>query len=160
MPTTFAMPETAGLLLDVVAPMEGDPEAAGRAAVTLAHALQELPGQVVLHFVTQSGQDVAVPVRAARMLMSILEELAQGHTVALTSREEEVSTREAAELLGVSRPHVVKLIDVGVIPHRMAGTHRRVLLQDVLEYKRSQDERHSILDALADEAQAFGLYNR
>lgn len=150
--------ETTGLLLDVLAPTQGDPEAATRAAATLARALRDLPGDAVLHFATPKGESVEISVNAARMLMSILEEVAQGHTVALTSREEEVSTREAADLLGVSRPHVVKLVDTGIIPHRMAGTHRRILLQDVLEYKQHQEERHSLLDTLAEEAQTLGLY--
>jgi excisionase family DNA binding protein len=149
---------TAGLLLDVIAPTGGDAEVARTTAAALARALRILPADATLHVTAPDGSDVAIPVAAGRMLISILEELAQGHTVALTSREEEVSTREAAELLGVSRPHVVKLVDSGLIPHRMAGTHRRILLQDVLAYKRRQDQAHAALDELARESQDSGLY--
>ena len=156
MPTTI---DASGLLLDVVAPTEGDVEAARASASTLARALRELPPDTTLHFFAPDGVEVSIPVSAGRMLISILEEMAQGHAVALTSREEEVSTREAADLLGVSRPHVVKLVDVGIIPHRMAGTHRRILLTDVLAYKRRQDGAHAALDELAREAQELGLYD-
>lgn len=156
MPTTI---DATGLLLDLVAPSEGDAEAARESASTLARALRELPPDTTLHFHAPDGSEVTIPVAAGRMLVSILEEMAQGHAVALTSREEEVSTRQAAELLRVSRPHVVKLVDAGIIPHRMAGTHRRVLLADVLAYKRRQDGAHATLDELASEAQALGLYD-
>src|SRR5919204_6588475 len=111
----MAMTDTsaAGLLLDVIAPTGSDAEAARAAAATLARALRELPVDAMLHFHAPDGGEVALPVAAARMLLTALEEMARGHAVALTSPAREVSTTEAAELLGVSRPHVVKLLDAG-----------------------------------------------
>jgi excisionase family DNA binding protein len=149
---------TAGLLLDVVVPTSHDAETSRATAALLARALRVLPDTATLHVTTQDGSEIAIPVSAGRMLISILEELAEGHAVTLTSREKEVSTREAAALLGVSRPHVVKLVDAGLIPHRMAGTHRRILLHDVLAYKQAQDRAHAIADDLARESQDLGLY--
>ena len=70
-----------------------------------------------------------------------------------------MSTTEAAALLGVSRPHVVKLVETGLLPHRMAGTHRRILLEDVLAYKKRRDAGHASLDELARETEALGLYD-
>lgn len=74
------------------------------------------------------------------------------------SEAEEVSTSVAAAILGVSRPHVVKLMDSGILPCRMAGTHRSIRLTDLLAYKRSVERRHAFLDDLAAEAQEQGLY--
>jgi excisionase family DNA binding protein len=157
----MAMTDTSvGLLLDVIAPTGGDAEAARTAAATLARALRDVPpGDATLHFAARDGSEVALPVAAARMLLTGLEEMARGHAVALTGPQRELSTTEAAELLGVSRTHVVKLLDAGLIPHRMVGSHRRIRLGDVLAHKRRQERRHAAVDELAAEAQAMGLYD-
>jgi excisionase family DNA binding protein len=94
------------------------------------------------------------------MLRAILNEAALGHVVAVVSTAEEVSTGVAARLLGVSRPHVAKLIDTGVLPGRRISRHRRVRLADVMELKRAMDRRHRLLDDLAGETESLGLYDR
>lgn len=73
------------------------------------------------------------------------------------SETREVGTGTAADLLGVSRPHVVKLIDSGVLPGRKEGTHRRVRLADLLAYKRRAEQLHQGLDELARESEDLGL---
>jgi excisionase family DNA binding protein len=76
-----------------------------------------------------------LPPIAARLLMNILEETAAGHAVTLIPVEAEVTTQQAAELLNVSRPFVVGLIDKGLLPSRMVGNQRRLPLKDVLAYR-------------------------
>lgn len=71
-----------------------------------------------------------------------------------------LSPQAAANLLGVSRPHLVNLLDADAIPHHRAGTHRRVYLKDVLDYQRRRDRtRRSALDKLSSEVEAAGLYD-
>jgi excisionase family DNA binding protein len=84
-------------------------------------------------------EDAVIPEIAFQLLQKILEELALGHAVALAPLEREVSTQTAADVLNVSRPYLIKLLETGKIPFRKTGTHRRIRLTDVLEYKARMD---------------------
>jgi excisionase family DNA binding protein len=99
-----------------------------------------------------------LPPIVARLLMDILEETAAGRAVTLIPVEAEVTTQQAAELLNVSRPFVVGIIDKGVLPSRMVGNQRRLPLKDVLAYKAdNRAKRHKILDEMAAIDQELGL---
>lgn len=101
---------------------------------------------------------VSVPREAFELLMEILGQMANGNGVALLSTQAEMTTQEAADLLGVSRPHLVSLLDGGKIPHRLVGTHRRVRVADLMAYKASRYvEQRAALDELTREAQEQGL---
>ena len=76
-----------------------------------------------------------LPAAAARLLKDMLREMAAGHAVTLVPIESEITTQQAADLLNVSRPYVVGLIDQGKLLARMVGPQRRVMLVDVLSYK-------------------------
>ena len=99
-----------------------------------------------------------VPVRLAEVLDHLLQDLAAGRAVQVITLEEEISTQQAAELLNVSRPYLVKLVESGALPHRKVGPRRRLHLEDVLTYRARLDmQRQAALQALADDLQELGL---
>lgn len=104
-----------------------------------------------------NGREVSVtlPPDALRLLVEVLGHMANGSLVAVLPMHAELTTQQAAEFLNVSRPHVVRLLEDGKILHRKVGTHRRIKLADVLEYKRREDA--DALEALAAEAQEHDL---
>lgn len=99
-----------------------------------------------------------LPEGIGHLVQSILREVAQGHAVQLVPVHAELRTQEAADLLGVSRPHLVKLLDEGKVASWKVGTHRRVKLQDLMTYRDQRDaERQQALQDLADLDQELGL---
>jgi excisionase family DNA binding protein len=100
-----------------------------------------------------------VPTVALRLLAYVLEEMARGNPVTLIPRHAELTTHQAADLLRVSRPYLIKLLDGGQIPHRKVGAHRRVRYEDLIAYQeREKAARHRALDEMTVEAQRLGLY--
>ena len=99
-------------------------------------------------------QPIELPAGAVAMLADILESMAAGRSVTIIPENAELTTVQAAEVLNVSRPFLIKLLDEGAIAYRKVGTHRRIRMEDVLVYKRWIDEeREAVLDQLVAEAQ-------
>lgn len=105
-----------------------------------------------------SEEIIIIPLKVLQLLNAIISNMAQGKSIALMPTDAEVSTQQAAEMLNVSRPHVIKLLEKGEIPHKKVGSHRRILLQDILKYEANfKSERRKKLDYLAKEAQHLNL---
>ena len=99
-----------------------------------------------------------LPPAAVRILQQLFEELGRGHAVTLVPVDTELTTQQAAELLLISRPSLIHLLDQGELPYRRIGTHRRLLLADVLAFKQANAiRRRQVLDELAEHDQALGL---
>ena len=101
---------------------------------------------------------VTVPEIAFRHLVDVLSELADGNAVTVAAVKAELTTQQAADLLNVSRPLLIGLLEDGRMPFRHVGNRRKVLLADVLAHKRREVEhRERVLDELTREGEALGL---
>lgn len=108
--------------------------------------------------ITLGRKPLDLPAPALSLVAEVVEHLAAGRAVAVMGADEEISPREAAEILGVSRPFAARLFDEGRIPSRRVGTHRRALARDVIAYRDQQHAaRRAALDELAAEGQRLGL---
>lgn len=112
----------------------------------------------VVRFESAPDEPVVLPAAAVRLLGALLAELAKGNAVTLMPHYAELTTQEAADLLNVSRPFLIGLLESGQLPHHKVGTHRRVRLADLVTYKRRSDaESEAALRELAALSQELKL---
>lgn len=105
-----------------------------------------------------NGPEVELPASAVNLLIRLLGQMAEGNAVALMPIQSELTTQQAAQFLGVSRPFLVKLLDERRIPYRLVGSHRRILMTHLQHFKEEMDaRRHEILDELGRQAQQLGM---
>ena len=105
-----------------------------------------------------TGETVEIPLSAFRLLADILTQMAKGNAVSLIPIHAELTTQEAADLLNVSRPYLVELLEQRKIPFHKVGSHRRIRFQDLMAYKQDIDrKRLKVLDELAALNQELGL---
>jgi excisionase family DNA binding protein len=96
------------------------------------------------------GEAIDLPEAAFEALKLIVDAMARGQSITLVPHDKELTTQDAADLLYVSRPHLIKLLDAGELPFHRVGTHRRIRIEDVLAYQKRRDQtRKAALDELA-----------
>jgi len=109
--------------------------------------------------VDEKGQRLELPKPIYELLVKVATAMQEGNVITLVPETQELTTQAAANLLGVSRPHVVKLIEEGKLPSHKVGAHRRIQMKDLLAFQRVRDNsRREALDELARLAQEAGLY--
>lgn len=106
----------------------------------------------------ETCETITVPREALRLFIELLNQMAQGNIVTLFPIHAELTTQEAADLINVSRPFLVKQLEAGEIPFRKVGKHRRIKFQDLIDYKKKMDvSRNDALNELATLDQELGL---
>lgn len=107
---------------------------------------------------SQQREVIELPTFALRLLGEILSELALGNTVKVVPIHAELTTQEGADMLNVSRPHLVKLLDEGALPHTKTGSHRRIKFNDLMAYKEQRDQAsYAAMDELTAQAQELDM---
>ena len=106
------------------------------------------------------GEQAPLPEEVYQILVQVVEALREGKVITIVPRTQRLTTQEAADFLGISRPTLVKLLEEGQIPYEQPGRHRRILFSDLLAYlERRGEERRAALDRMTEEASDAGLYD-
>lgn len=124
---------------------------------TLKPSADNRKGATLLAHVLEVAQMTpeAEPIRAE--LLALLHDIGKGQGFAILPLDKELTPSQAAEVLGVSRTHVMRIAQKGEIPYRMVGAHHRMRLEDVLQYREEREQRGQALDELIEQAQELNL---
>lgn len=110
--------------------------------------------------ISPQGEIKKLPEAVYNLLVQILKDLSEGCSVAILQERSGLTTVQASKMLGVSRQFFVNLLEKGEIPHHMVGTHRRVLIRDVMVYKKNRDKsRGAVLRAMVQSEHDAGAYD-
>jgi excisionase family DNA binding protein len=141
-----------------IRPGEVDAELARRAMRRIRDYLASNPDAEPIEVLGEVGHDALVVPRAvATLLAQVLGFLANGQGVQLMPDDAMLTTQQAADMLNVSRPYLIGLLEANAIPYQMVGTHRRIAFRDMLEFKRKDDQRRrAVLDEIAEIGEEIG----
>jgi len=145
---------------ETVSPSEEDIRIAQESARRLTQLLGQHPNDVKLRITigATAEETICLPADVFRMLVGILNQMAAGNAVTLIPVQAELTTQQAADVLNVSRPFLIGLIDKHELPCRKIGTHRRILFKDLMDYKRRVEAgRRTVLAQLAEQAQDLSM---
>ena len=141
-------------------PSEAEATLSQESSRILANCLQHSSPTQKLRIEDENGNEkiLEIPKSAYQLLIDILQEMALGNAVTLIPVHAELTTQEAADLLNVSRPYLVKLLESKQIPFHKVGRHRRIRFEDLMNYKNQIDsDRMQALDELAAQAQELDM---
>ncbi len=144
----------------IALPVEQEVQAAMRGQRDLAAYLRTHTDTQRIQIFDEKDEahQIELPTTALRLLLDILAELAAGNAVQVVPVHAELTTQEAADLLNVSRPYLVKLLEDGELPFHKTGKHRRVRVVDLMAYKAARDKlSEQAMEELARQAQALGM---
>lgn len=147
-------------LTEIKRPSKEEMITARKSYHTLVAALEELSSDTPEIEIEETSEKIKIPLNALRLLAKILKVTSQGKPISIVPIATEMTTQAAAELLGCSRPHFVKLLERGDLPYTLVGRHRRVKFEDVMNYKKhlkEQQEKYLIEIMKSDEE--IGLYD-
>lgn len=152
------MPHTS--MSDTILPVEREVQAAvkGQRALAAYLATRTEIQRIQIFDDDNRAHQVELPTSALRLLVDILAELADGNAVKVVPVHAELTTQEAADLLNVSRPHLIKLLESKALPYHKTGKHRRVRFSDLMRYKTEREQASaSAMEELSRQAQEFGM---
>ena len=148
------------ILNEIKRPSKAEQLQAQASYSSLISALTHLKSELTDIEIEETGEKIKIPRRALAFLGNILKAMSEGKPVSIVPLATEVTTQSAAEILSCSRPHLIKLLEEGMIPYAKVGKHRRLMIEDVLKYRqkmKAEQKQHLIGIMNADEDS--GLYD-
>jgi len=145
---------------DIKRPTKEEQKAAMQSYEALAAMLDEIHTDYPEIEIEETEERIKIPINALRLLARILKATSQGKPISIVPVATEITTQAAAELLGCSRPHLVKLLENGEINFTKVGKHRRIKYEDVIAYKRKlkADQRKLLVEMIKADEES-GLYD-
>jgi excisionase family DNA binding protein len=145
---------------DIERPTKEEQKAAIKSYNALAAVLNQVHTEYPEIEIEETKERIKIPVKALQLLVKILKETSQGKPVSIVPIATEITTQAAAELIGCSRPHLVKLLESGEINFTKIGKHRRIKYQDLIEYKRKMKaKQRKLLIEIMKADEESGLYD-
>lgn len=145
---------------DIKKPSKKEQIAAMKSYNALAATLEDLHSENPEIEIEETAEKIRIPLKALKLLAKILKATSLGQPISLVPIATEMTTQAAAELLGCSRPHFVKLIEEGNIPFTLVGRHRRVKFEDVMNYKKQMKlKQEKFLIEIMKSDEDLGLYD-
>lgn len=141
-------------------PSKLDQRVASESYDALAAVIEQLHSEQAAIEIEETNDKIKIPLSALKLLGDILKAMSQGKLISLVSISTELTTQAAAEFIGCSRPHLVKLLEDGKIAYTKVGKHRRIKFDDIVKYRnqmKNQQKQHIIDIMNADEE--TGLYD-
>jgi excisionase family DNA binding protein len=147
-------------LSEIRKPTKDEQRAALKSYGALANSLDQLRSEYPEIEIEETEEKIRIPIGALKLLARILKEIGQGNPISIVPIATEITTQAAAEHLGCSRPHIVKLLEEGKIPYTKVGKHRRIKYEDLATYKRDmKSAQKRKIQELMDLDEDSGLYD-
>jgi excisionase family DNA binding protein len=145
---------------EIKRPTKEEQELASESYKTLNATLEGLRSENPEIEIEETEEKIRIPLSALKLLAKILKATSQGKSVSLMPVATEMTTQSAAEVLGFSRPHLIKLLESGDIPYTKVGRHRRIKFEDVMSYKsKTKEARRNLLIQMMQEDEDARLYD-
>ena len=147
-------------LIDIRKPSKEEQRTALESYDALTSSLDQLRSEFPEIEIEETEEKIRIPISALKLLARILKEISQGNPISIVPIATEITTQAAAELLGCSRPHVVKLLEEGKIPFTRVGKHRRIKYEDLATYKKEmKSQQRKRIQELTELDEDSGLYD-
>ena len=145
---------------EIIRPTKEEQKTAMESYDVLASALSQIQSDYPEIEIEETNESIKIPLNSLKLLAKILKATSQGKLISIVPIATEITTQAAAELIGCSRPHLIKLLENGEIKFTKIGKHRRIKYQDVLEYKKKvKTEQRKLLIEIMKADEESGLYD-
>ncbi len=145
---------------EIERPSKAEQKVAIASYIAIASAIQHLKSDRAEIEIEETSDRIVIPVKALKLLSEVLKAMSEGKPISIVPIATEVTTQKAAEILGCSRPFMVKLLEEGKIEFTKVGKHRRILLEDVMAYKKQmKEEQKKLIVEMMNFDEDLGLYD-
>lgn len=145
---------------NILKPTKQDQKAALQSYDALISSINAVKGENPEIEIEETREKIRIPLSALKLLATILKEMSQGKPISIVPIATEVTTQAAAEIIGCSRPYIVKLLETGKIPFTKVGKHRRIKYEDVISYRKEmKTEQARLISQIMENDEKDGLYD-